>query len=158
MPPGARYQGRQPSAGRVVRVKGNAILSPQRMLIGKKPPVSLPQPGTQVRPGAPPQRLQPGTIEQLFRSTVRLSDIEANLTGEADDLPHDLRKLADADGLARADVDVRQRRLGIGAIDLPVQPHDVDTGIGHVVHMQELPPRGAGAPDLDRVCPDVCAS
>jgi hypothetical protein len=58
--------------------------------------------------------------------------------------------------IAGAHIDVAQHRLGVGLIGLPVEVQHEERRLGHVVDMQELAPRRAGAPDHDLVAPLLC--
>src|SRR6266540_702660 len=91
-------------------------------------------------PGLPPQPRELRDVEELAGSPIGLRGVEHGPPFEANHVRHDLRELADGDVLPDADVD------DLRAL---VLAHQEDAGVREIVSVQEPPPRGSSAPDLD---------
>ena len=93
---------------------------------------------TQARAGGPAEASETADIKQLARSAVRLGGVEADTPPKADHIHDGLGQFADGDVGACPDVD---QQAVVAVL------HQVDTGVGQVVHIQELAHRSAAAPD-----------
>lgn len=81
-----------------------------------------------------------GDFEQLLRRPVGLRGVPLCLAVESDDARDRLRDLADRHVGARTDIDLHRPVVVL---------EQVQTGVGHVVDVKELPSRRAGPPVRD---------
>eukprot|EP01136_Pigoraptor_vietnamica_P011332 Opistho-1_new@50086 len=86
----------------------------------------------------PSKRREARDIQQLARRAVGLAAVEDDAALEAHHVHHRLGEFADGEVRSAAHVDDRA---------VVAQFHQVDTGVGQVVDIQELAPRRPAAPD-----------
>ncbi len=111
------------------------------------PGISIPQPLLKPNRGLPAQGLEARHVQQLAWGAVRLAGVEVQPPPETDDAGDGLRQFADGHVRAAADIDVGQHGPGVGLVACRLQFHDMDASGGHVIDVEEFPPRGAAAPD-----------
>src|SRR3989442_7700847 len=102
-------------------------------------------------PRPPAERAQLRGVEELLRSAVGLRAVVGDAGVALDDALDGFGQLAD--GLVVAVADVEERgllRVEGGAELLLGEVHQVDAGVGHVVAVDELAARLAGAPQRHR--------
>src|SRR5689334_2362162 len=115
----------------------------QEVAIGEREPL------LEAHARRPAEGLEAPHVHQLAWRAVGLGAVELDAALVSDGPRHLLGKLADADVLARADVDVRKHRLRVLRVLLLRQEHHVHAGRGHVVDVEELAARRAATPDGD---------
>src|SRR2546427_9062363 len=102
-------------------------------------------------PRPPAERAQLRGVEELLGSAVGLRAVVGDAGVALDDALDGFGQLADRLVLAVADVEERGLlRVEGGGDLLPGQVHQVDAGVGHVVAVDELAARLAGAPQRHR--------
>src|SRR5437016_12180655 len=102
-------------------------------------------------PRPPAERAQLRAVEELLGSAVGLRAVVGDAGVALDDALDGFGQLADRLVLAVADVEERGLlRIEGGGDLLPGQIHKVDAGVGHVVAVDELAARLAGAPQRHR--------
>jgi len=113
------------------------LLVPHVPLVLQEPAIRALDPLFEPNLGLPAQSLQLGHIQQLLRRAIGLFQVLHDLAGKADHRFDHLGKFADGEVGARAHV----HDLGVRVV-----LHQMDAGLGQVVHVQELAARRAGAP------------
>src|SRR2546427_3123441 len=102
-------------------------------------------------PRPPAERAQLRAVEELLRRAVGLRAVVGDAGVALDDALDDFGQLADRLVLAVADVEERGLLRVEGGGELPLgQVHQVDAGVRHVVAVDELTARRAGAPQRHR--------
>ena len=90
-------------------------------------------------PARPPTEVaELGGVHQLARHTIGLAQIVCDRAAKTDDVANDFRQVKNRDVLARTDIDLPVRRIGL---------REMNDGVGAIIDMQELAPRRTRSPD-----------
>ena len=90
----------------------------------------------------PTELLQSGSVHELAWSPVRLAGIESKRTLKTNDTSDRVSKILNLDVVARTDVEDIASTLIVS---------QKDNGVREIFNVQELAPRCASAPNIDRV-------